>query len=192
MRRILLVLLIVPAVLGLTASPAHALTFIVDTTADDDDGTCLNSPLGDCTLREAINQANLALGLDTITFDIPGTGQHTIAPSSALPSITSPVSIDGFSDPDDPLAPGSSSTARMPERGSSGSSYPAAGMGRRSEVSSSTTSAKGSDLVLAGIRSRATTSERTRPAWSPRATSSGCLFPGQETRSAAAEPVRAT
>jgi CSLREA domain-containing protein len=101
-RRILLVLLIVPAVLGLTASPAHALTFIVDTTADDDDGTCLNSPLGDCTLREAINQANLALGLDTITFDIPGTGQHTIAPSSALPSITSPVSIDGFSDPDDP------------------------------------------------------------------------------------------
>jgi CSLREA domain-containing protein len=101
-RRILLVLLIIPAVLGLTALPAHALTFTVDSTADDDDGTCLNSPLGDCTLREAINEANDTLLPDTINFNISGPGQHTIAVTgSPLPNITDPVTIDGFSDPDD-------------------------------------------------------------------------------------------
>ena len=97
MRRILLVLLIVPAVLGLTALPAHALTFTVTLTTDENDGECIL----DCTLREAITAANALLGLDNIDFNIPGAGQHTIAPTSALPAITSPVDIDGFSDPDD-------------------------------------------------------------------------------------------
>jgi CSLREA domain-containing protein len=96
-RRILFVSLLIPATLGLTALPAMALTFVVNLTADEDDGECVL----DCTLREAINAANAALGLDTISFNIPGTGQHTIAPTSALPSITSPVQIDGTSDPDD-------------------------------------------------------------------------------------------
>jgi CSLREA domain-containing protein len=97
-RRILLVLLIIPAVLGLTALPAQALTFTVDSIADDDDGLC---GVVDCTLREAITLANSTALADDIVFNIPGSGQHTIAPTSALPSISQPVTIDGFSDPDD-------------------------------------------------------------------------------------------
>jgi CSLREA domain-containing protein len=64
-RRILLVLLIVPAVLGLTALPAHAVTFTVTLTTDEDDGECVL----DCTLREAITAANGLLGLDNIDFN---------------------------------------------------------------------------------------------------------------------------
>jgi CSLREA domain-containing protein len=101
-RRIVLVLLIVPAVLGLTALPAQAITITVNVTADHDDFSCLPSP-GDCTLREAITLANTTALADDIVFNIPGTGQHTIAVSgSPLPNITTPVTIDGFSDPDDP------------------------------------------------------------------------------------------
>jgi CSLREA domain-containing protein len=98
LRRTLLVLLIIPAVLGLTALPAQALTFTVDSIADDDDGLC---GVVDCTLREAITLANSTALADDIVFNIPGSGQHTIAPTSALPSISQPVTIDGFSDPDD-------------------------------------------------------------------------------------------
>ncbi len=39
-------------------------------------------------------------GLDTIDFNIPGDGPHTIAPLSALPAITSPVVIDGYTQGD--------------------------------------------------------------------------------------------
>jgi CSLREA domain-containing protein len=100
-RRILLVLLIVPAVLGLTALPAQAVTITVTSTADPGDGVCL--PL-ECTLREAIALANTTALADDIVFNIPGTSQHTIAVSgSPLPNITTPVTIDGFSDPDDPV-----------------------------------------------------------------------------------------
>jgi CSLREA domain-containing protein len=97
-RRILLVLLIVPAVLGLTALPAHAITITVDSAADPGDGVCLPTA---CTLREAIALANTTALADDIVFNIPGTGQHTISPMSPLPSITDPVTIDGTTDPDD-------------------------------------------------------------------------------------------
>lgn len=99
MRRILLVLLIVPAVLGLTALPAQALTFTVNSTADPGTGVC---DVAECTLREAITLANATALADDIVFNIPGTGQHTISVTTALPNITQPVTIDGFSDPDDP------------------------------------------------------------------------------------------
>jgi hypothetical protein len=36
---------------------------------------------------------------DTIRFNIPGFGPHTISPTSALPSITDPVTIDGYTQP---------------------------------------------------------------------------------------------
>ncbi|MGD0205284.1 MAG: LamG-like jellyroll fold domain-containing protein [Dehalococcoidia bacterium] len=36
---------------------------------------------------------------DTIEFNIPGTGPHTIQPASALPDITDPVTIDGYTQP---------------------------------------------------------------------------------------------
>jgi hypothetical protein len=55
---------------------------------------------GTGSLREAIHCANSLLGLDTITFNIPGTGPHTIQPLSQLPIITDPVVIDGYTQPD--------------------------------------------------------------------------------------------
>jgi hypothetical protein len=51
------------------------------------------------SLRWAINQVNAdtGTGVDTIDFNIPGTGPFTIAPSSPLPAVTRPVLIDGYS-----------------------------------------------------------------------------------------------
>jgi CSLREA domain-containing protein/MYXO-CTERM domain-containing protein len=78
---------------------------VVNTTADTDDGACFN-PLdaetgSDCTLREAIAEANALAGADTILFQIPGPGPHVIAVNSSglgpLPSVTDPdgLTIDG-------------------------------------------------------------------------------------------------
>jgi CSLREA domain-containing protein len=76
-------------------SPATAATFTVTKTADTNDGTCD----ADCSLREAINAANVNTGTDTIAFNIPGAGPHTIQPTSPLPEITDPVIIDGYTQP---------------------------------------------------------------------------------------------
>ena len=63
------------------------------------------------TLREAITSANNdanvnadvvavgAYGTDTIKFNIPGAGVKTIAPTSTLPAITDPLTIDGYTQP---------------------------------------------------------------------------------------------
>jgi len=51
------------------------------------------------SLRQAILDANAAPDVSVITFDIPGGGLHVITPSSILPALTSPVVIDGFSQP---------------------------------------------------------------------------------------------
>ena len=52
------------------------------------------------SLRQAILNANATTGVvETITFNIPGAGPHTIAPLSALPQITDPVIIDGATQP---------------------------------------------------------------------------------------------
>src|SRR5436190_14557255 len=51
------------------------------------------------TLRQAITDANANPGLDTIAFTIAGTGIQTITISSVLPTITSPVIIDGTTQP---------------------------------------------------------------------------------------------
>ena len=61
-------------------------TFVVSNTGDSGSGS----------LREAINQANDNTGPDTIEFSIPGTGPHTIQPTSELPEITDTVIIDGY------------------------------------------------------------------------------------------------
>lgn len=70
---------------------AHAATFTV-ISADDGDGTCDGNH---CSLREAIKAANLNASVDSISFEIPGSG-HTIRPATALPIITDPVVIDGY------------------------------------------------------------------------------------------------
>jgi titin len=54
---------------------------------------------GDGSLRAAITCANGKPGLDTISFDIPGIGVQTIRPIAALPALTDPVIIDGFTQP---------------------------------------------------------------------------------------------
>src|SRR2546423_12837084 len=65
---------------------------------------------GKVTLREAITSANNnasintdvssqnpgAYGTDAINFNIPGAGVHTISPTAALPVITGPLSINGY------------------------------------------------------------------------------------------------
>jgi len=51
------------------------------------------------SLRQAITNANSSPGADTIVFNIPGGGVHTIVASSALPAITGPTTIDGYSQP---------------------------------------------------------------------------------------------
>ena len=53
---------------------------------------------GSGSLRQAILDANANPGADTITFAIGATGsQQIIQPISALPTITDPVTVDGWS-----------------------------------------------------------------------------------------------
>jgi len=54
---------------------------------------------GPGSLRQAILDANANPGTDTIAFNIPGAGVHTISPTSLLPTITDPVVIDGYTQP---------------------------------------------------------------------------------------------
>ncbi len=76
--------------------PMAGQTFTVNSSADPGNGIC---DAAECTLREAITAANAAAGSDTIVFNIPNAGPHTITPLTALPAITSPVVIDGYTQP---------------------------------------------------------------------------------------------
>lgn len=71
------------------ATVAYADTFTVINT--DDTGTG--------SLRQAITDANNHAGLDTIAFNIPGSGVHTIGPATGLPQIAEAVVIDGYTQP---------------------------------------------------------------------------------------------
>ena len=105
-RALLVVLMLGGAVLLVLSSgpAAAATTFTVNTTGDDGDmqitdSTCDSDPAAgeQCTLRAAIEEANDTAGDDTIDFDISGTGAvRTIYPTSALPTITDTVTIDGY------------------------------------------------------------------------------------------------
>jgi IPT/TIG domain/S-layer homology domain len=75
--------------LSLCAASASATTYTVTNTADSGAGS----------LRQAITDANTNGGTDTIAFNIPGSGVHTINVPTALPTITSPVIIDGTTQP---------------------------------------------------------------------------------------------
>lgn len=75
---------------------AYAATLTVNSTTDPGDGIC---DANECTLREAINAANASPGLDDIKFNISGPGPYTITLASNLPEITSPVVIDGTTQP---------------------------------------------------------------------------------------------
>ncbi len=81
-----------PAVLVLAlsaAASAPAATFTVTTTADTGPGS----------LRQAILDAEAAPGADTIHFNIPGAGVHTIALTTWLPKAFGPITVDGYTQP---------------------------------------------------------------------------------------------
>jgi hypothetical protein len=75
--------------LGMVAPIAPSATFTVMNTNDTGAGS----------LRQAILDANANAGLDTIAFNISGSGVRTISPASALPTITDPTIIDGYTQP---------------------------------------------------------------------------------------------
>lgn len=81
--------LIAPVLLLVLIVSAQAATFTVTNTGDSGGGS----------LRQAIADANGNPGADTIAFNIPGAGVHTISPLTVLPLITDPVTIDGYSQP---------------------------------------------------------------------------------------------
>src|SRR5262249_37287999 len=112
---------------------AHAATITVNSAAD------MTADDGQCTLREAIVAANTntasgaaagecaagTAGPDTIAFNIPETGVRTVALSSALPSITETITLDGYTQPGavaNTLAVGSNATLMIQVSGRTGSS----------------------------------------------------------------------
>lgn len=97
---------------GATAGPGTVTVNATGDTADANagDGVCDTGGLNAtgqpaCTLRAALQEANASAGIDTIEFGIPAAdaghsgGVWTIAPGSALPPITAPVTIDGYTQP---------------------------------------------------------------------------------------------
>jgi hypothetical protein len=93
---------------ALWSGPAQATTtFTVNRTGDASDRRLTDSVCDSsrkngkqCTLRAAIQESNDTLGADTINFNIGGTASvKTIKPASALPTITDPVTIDGYTQP---------------------------------------------------------------------------------------------
>jgi len=78
----------------------NASSFVVNSTNDPGTGSTQTyvGILGacdatECTLREAIAAANADGGVETITFDIPGAGPHTIQLGSVLPDVSESVNI---------------------------------------------------------------------------------------------------
>jgi hypothetical protein len=82
LRCALYAMLAIPALLS-------AATFTVTHTGDTGAGS----------LRQALTDANLNAGADTIVFAIPGAGPHTLSPTSLLPELTGPTLLDGYSQP---------------------------------------------------------------------------------------------
>jgi hypothetical protein len=84
---------VVTGTCGTVTSNAATLTITCPTVVTN------TSDSGAGSLRQAILCANANAGLETISFNIPGTGPHTIAPLTALPTITDPVLFDGYTQP---------------------------------------------------------------------------------------------
>lgn len=94
--------MVVAALSIVSAPPASAASFTVNSTGDQSDGNLSDAwcdadtqtPGDQCTLRAALEVSNHKAGQDTINFDI-GTGAVKISPTSALPTLTDPLIIDG-------------------------------------------------------------------------------------------------
>lgn len=82
--------LLITAACSISVTLSRADTFTVTSTTS----------LGPGSLYEAILSANAHPGLDTIAFNLPGSGVRTInAGDNGLPEITDPVIIDGYTQP---------------------------------------------------------------------------------------------
>ena len=81
--------IVASAILGLIGSTVFGSTFTVTNTGDSGAGS----------LRQAILDANANPGLDTIAFNIPGSGVQTITPATAFDHLTDQVVIDGYTQP---------------------------------------------------------------------------------------------
>ena len=99
-------LVLLTFILAAGALRAEAADLVVNTTSDHDDGACeqpTGFPPGDCTLREAIREANALPGHDTIRFNFllpPNTGSWwTINLLANLYPLTDPAgtTINGMS-----------------------------------------------------------------------------------------------
>jgi hypothetical protein len=89
LSRLAVLLLTLAVLAGIARSVAAAQTFTVTNTNDTGAGS----------LRQAIMDANAAAGADSITFNIPGNGVHTINLASLLPPVNNPATIDGYTQP---------------------------------------------------------------------------------------------
>ena len=78
------------------APAALADTFTVTSNDDIDSGACTAAH---CSFRDALKAANASLGHDTIAFSVGGGGPFTVIPSTPLPAVTDPVTIDGTTQP---------------------------------------------------------------------------------------------
>jgi hypothetical protein len=100
---VLLVAALVVVSPWLASKPALApATFTVTNTSDSGAGS----------LRQAMLDANSIPGVDSIDFDIPGSGVQVISPDSELPNITEGVSINGYTQSGPLPTPGLSETTR--------------------------------------------------------------------------------
>lgn len=78
-------------------------TFTVNTNSDlpdinPEDGICADKD-GNCSLRAAIENANLTVEIDFIHFDIPGEGPHPILLNDDLPIITETIILNARTQP---------------------------------------------------------------------------------------------
>jgi|RhiMetdeSRZDD1v2_1073273.scaffolds.fasta_scaffold06186_7 IPT/TIG domain-containing protein/S-layer family protein len=122
----------------LFAAPLAAATFTVTNTNDSGAGS----------LRQAILDANAAVGADTIVFSITGSGVHTIAPPSALPLITEAVTIDGYTQS------GASPNSNPPDQGTNAAiriEIDGTGAGSSSDAAVLKIASTGSATVIRGL-----------------------------------------
>jgi CSLREA domain-containing protein len=92
----------------LVANTAYAANFVVNRTGDAPDANINNAACdsnvsqrgNQCTLRAAIQEANDTAGADQIRFNIVSAASvKTISPTSALPTVTEQVTINGYTQP---------------------------------------------------------------------------------------------
>ena len=80
---------IISLIFATLVSTASAAVFTVTNLGDNGAGS----------LRQAILDANVNPGADTINFNLPGGSVQTIGLTNALPDITTPITINGYSQP---------------------------------------------------------------------------------------------